>query len=67
MITNKKYYVDLAKLSDKKILYEFAKEMFFDATDPGKNSTRDRTLIKLLEASGLRVSSSRISNINFFI
>ena len=30
MITNKSYNVDLASLSDKKLMYEFAKEMHFD-------------------------------------
>ena len=30
MITNKNYNVDLAKLSDKKLMYHFAKEMNFD-------------------------------------
>ena len=30
MITNKNYNVDLANLSDKKLMYDFAKEMNFD-------------------------------------
>ena len=30
MITNKNYKVDLANLSDKKLMYDFAKEMNFD-------------------------------------
>ena len=30
MITNKNYNVDLASLSDKKLMYYFAKEMHFD-------------------------------------
>ena len=30
MITNKNYNVDLASLADKKILYDFEKEMIFD-------------------------------------
>ena len=30
MITNKNYNVDLASLSDKKEMYDFAKEMYFD-------------------------------------
>ena len=47
MITNKIYIVDLAKLSDKKLLYDFAKEMKFDPKAVGKKSTRDRTLIKI--------------------
>ena len=30
MITNKNYNVDLAKLADRKLMYDFAKEMYFD-------------------------------------
>ena len=30
MIPNKNYNVDLASLSDKKLIYDFAKEMYFD-------------------------------------
>ena len=49
MITNKNYNVDLASLSDKKLMYDFAKEMNFDLKAQGNKSTRDRTLIKLLK------------------
>ena len=48
MITNKNYNVDLASLSDKKLMYDFAKEMSFDLKAQSNKSTRDRTLIKLL-------------------
>ena len=41
MITNKNFNVGLASLSDKKIMYEFAKEMNFDLKAQGKKSTRD--------------------------
>ena len=34
MITNKNYNVDLANLSDKKLLHDFAKEMNFDFKSP---------------------------------
>ena len=30
MITNKNYNVDLASLSDKKLMYDYAEEMHFD-------------------------------------
>ena len=46
MITNKNYNVNLAGLSDKKLVYDFAKKMSFDSKTQGKKSTRDRTLIK---------------------
>ena len=55
MKTNKNYNVDLAKLSEKKLIYEFAKELNFDVRGLGRNTTRDRTLIKLLISPGLMV------------
>ena len=48
MITNSKYNVDHASLADKKLMYDFAKEMHFDMKAPGNKSIRDRKLIKLL-------------------
>ena len=51
-ITHKNYNVDLAKLLDKKLMYNFAKEMNFDIKTIDKKSTRDRTLIKLLKSTG---------------
>ena len=65
MITNKNYNVDLAILSDEKLLYEFAKEMYFDVNAPGNESIRDGTLRKLLKSPGLIVSASGISNTMF--
>ena len=65
MITNSKFNVDLASLSDKKLMYDFAKEMHFDARAQGNKSTRDRKLIKLLESPGLMVSASGVSKTIF--
>ena len=62
MIANKNYNVDLANLSDKKLMYDFAKEMNFDATGLGRKSIRDRTLINLLNSPGLMISASGNSN-----
>ena len=53
MITNKNYNVNLASLQDKKLMYDFAKEMNFDTKALGYKSTRDRTLINLLKSPGL--------------
>ena len=39
MITNKNCDVDLASLQDKKLMYDFAKEMNFDLKARGKKST----------------------------
>ena len=56
MTTNKNYNVNLASLSDKKLLYYFAKEMNFDTKAQGNKSTRDCTLIKLLNSPALMAS-----------
>ena len=61
MITNSKFNVDLATLSDKKLMYDFAKEMHFDPKASGNKSTQDRKLIKLLKSPGLIVSASGVS------
>ena len=45
MINNSKFNVDLASLSDKKLMYDFAKEMHFDERNVGNKSIRDRKLI----------------------
>ena len=56
MITNKNYNIDLASLSDKKLMYDFAKEMHFDGRRVGNKSTRDKTLIKLLNSPTIKAS-----------
>ena len=56
MITNKIYNVDLASLSDKKLMYDFAKEMHFDERRVGNKSIRDRKLIKLLNSPAIKAS-----------
>ena len=56
MITNSKFNVDLTSLSDKKLMYDFAKEMHFDPKASGNKSTRDRKLIKLLESPAIKAS-----------
>ena len=65
MTTDKNYNVDLANLSDKKLIYDFAKEMNFDIKAIGKKSTKDRSLIKLRKSPGLMVSSSGVSKTKF--
>ena len=56
MITNKNYNVNHASLSDKKLMYDFAKEMHFDKRRVGNKSTRDRTLITLLNSPAIIAS-----------
>ena len=58
MITNNNYNVDHASLADKKLMYDFAKEMHFDLKAVGKKSTRDRTLIKLLKSPAIMASGA---------
>ena len=65
MITNKNYNVDLASLLDKKLLFEFAREMHFEVKTQGNKSTRDRSLMKLLRSPGLMVSALVVSQTNF--
>ena len=50
IITSKNYNVDLASLSDKKLMDNFAKRMNFNIKAQGNRSTRDRTLINLLKS-----------------
>ena len=57
MIKNKNYNAQLACLADKQLMYGFAKEMNFDLKAQGNKSTRDKTLINLLESPGLRVTA----------
>ena len=61
MITNSKFNVGLASLSNKRLMYDFAKEMHFDERRVGNKSIRDRKLIKSLNSPGLKVSASGIS------
>ena len=56
MITNSKFNVDLASSADKKLMYDFAKEMKFDMRAQGNKSIRDRTLIKLLKSPAIMAS-----------
>ena len=65
MITNKNCNIDLASLQDRKLMYDFAKEMNFDTRALGNKSTRDKALIKILKSPGLMVSASGVSRTIF--
>ena len=56
MIANKDYNVDHASSADKKLMYDFAKEMHFDTKAQGRKPTRDKTLIKLLNSPAIMAS-----------
>ena len=49
-ITNKNYKVDLANSPDKKLMYDFAKEMYFDEKALGNESAWDKSPIRLLKS-----------------
>ena len=56
MITKKNYYVDLSSLSDKNLMYDFAKEMYFDLKTTGNKSTWDRTFTHSLNSPAIMAS-----------
>ena len=66
MITYKNYNVKLASLQNKKLIYDFAKELTLDTKAQGRKSTRDSTHIKLLKSPGLMISVSGVSKTLFF-
>ena len=55
-ITKNEYNVDLASLADKKFLFDFANEMYFDVKATKKKSTQGRTLRKLLNSPATMAS-----------
>ena len=57
----KNYNVHLASLSDEKLMYDFAKEMYFDVKATSNKSTRDRSLRRLLISPGILLPASGIS------
>ena len=56
MMTNNKYNVDLAKVSDKKVLYVSGKEMHFDIKAPSNKSERDRSFMRLFNSPAIMAS-----------
>ena len=56
LITNKNYNVDLANLADKKLMYEFAKLLYFVEKVLGNRSTREKSLRKLLKTPAIMAS-----------
>ena len=65
MKTNKNYNVDLANLPDKKLMYEFGKEMYFDEKALGNKSVRDKSLIRLLQSPAIMAGSLKESKATF--
>ena len=61
-ITNKNNSVDLANLSNKKLVFEIAKDMFFDEKVLGKKINRNKSTIRLPKSSAVIVLVSGVSS-----
>ena len=56
LITNHKFNADYSSPQDKKLFYEFAKEMNYDTKSTGRPSTRHNSIIKILESPAIMAS-----------
>ena len=56
VITNYKFNVDHSNQQDRKIIYEFAKEMKYDVKSTGRPSTRHNSMIRLLDQPAIMAS-----------
>ena len=56
VITNHKFNVDHSKQQDRKIIYEFAKEMNYDTKSTGRPSVRHSSMIRLLDQPAIMAS-----------
>ena len=56
LITNHKFNADHSSPQDKKLIYEFAKEMKYDTKSTGRPSTRHTSIIKMFESPAIMAS-----------
>ena len=56
VITNYKFNVDHSNQQDRKIIYEFAKEMNYDIKSTGRPSVRHNSMIRLLDSPAIMAS-----------
>ena len=56
VITNYKFNVDHSSPQDKKLIYEFAKEMNYDTTSTGRPSVRHNSMVRLLDQPTIMAS-----------
>ena len=56
LIINHKFNADHSSPQDKKLIYEFAKEMNYDTKSTGRPSTRHTSIIKILESPAIMAS-----------
>ena len=61
LINKKNYNVYLANLSDKKTMFDFAKEMYFDEEIVGNKNSRDKSLMRLLKLPAIMAGSLKNS------
>ena len=57
MMTNENYSADLANIPDKKLLFDFAKEMCSDEKALRHKSNREKSLISLLQSPAILAGS----------
>ena len=55
-ITNYDFNVDHSNQQDRKLIYEFAKEMNFNIKEKGNKSERDKSIIRLLKSPAIMAS-----------
>ena len=56
VITNYKFNVDHSNPQDKKLIYQFAKEMKYDTKSTGRPSVRHNSIVKLLDQPAIMAS-----------
>ena len=56
LITNYKFNADHSSPQDKKLIYEFAKEMNYDTKSTGRPSIRHNSIIKILDSPAIMAS-----------
>ena len=56
VVTNYKFNADHSSPQDKRLIYEFAKEMNYDTKSTGRPSTRHTSIIKVLESPAISAS-----------
>ena len=56
VITNYKFNVDHSNQQDRKLIYEFAKEMNYDTKSTGRPSVRHNSMIRLLDQPAIMAS-----------
>ena len=55
-MTNYDFNVDHSNQQDRKLIYEFAKEMNFNIRQKGKKSDRDKSIVRLLRSPAIMAS-----------